>query len=167
MRNLVLAIALLLPAAAAAQQGYVKAKVNPGRAGVFIDGKYMGPAANFRAARKYAVAPGEHELKLVDPRYEEFTSKINVTANKTTVVSEVLKALPAAKPPFGRLRTETADKYAPVFVNDKFMGHAGEFNNSMQGLLLNPGEYTVRVADHEEKVKIEAEKITIVNARKS
>jgi hypothetical protein len=167
MKYFVLAFALLLPALASAQQGYVKAKINPGRAGVFVDGKYMGPAANFRVARKYAVSPGEHELKLVEPRFEEFSTKINVTANKTVIVSQALKALPPAKPPFGRLRTLSADKFSPVFVNGRFMGHAGEFNNSTQGLLLNPGEYTVRVADHEEKVKIDADKITIVNAKKA
>src|SRR5690242_19058928 len=51
--------------------GYLKTKVNPGRAGVFIDGKYVGPAANFRVGRKYSVPAGQHEVKLVEPRYEE------------------------------------------------------------------------------------------------
>jgi len=156
----------------AAQQGgtgYLKTKIKPGRAGVFVDGKYLGPAANFRVGKKYAVAPGEHEVTLVEPRYEEFSTKINVTAGKTTVLSQQLKELPAPKPPFGRLRTISADKYAAVYVGGKFMGHAGEFNNSMQGLLLNPGEYTVKIVplsgpEHEENVKIEADKMTIVRA---
>jgi hypothetical protein len=52
------------------------------------------------------------------------------------------------------------------------MGHAGEFNNSIQGLLLNPGEYTVKVVPvsggggHEEHVKIDVNKVTIVRAEK-
>ncbi len=56
-----------------------------------------------------------------------------------------MKALPLAKPPFGRLRTPSPDKFAAVYVNDKFMGHADEFSNSGQGLLLNPGEYKVKI----------------------
>jgi hypothetical protein len=159
-----------LPLTAQQGNGYLKTKVNPGRAGVFIDGKYVGPAANFRVARKYTVSAGEHEVKLVDPRYEDFTTKLQIADGKTTVVSQTLKALPPAKPPFGRVRVENTDKFAAVFVNDKFMGHAGEFNNSVQGLLLNPGDYTVKIVpltgpEHEEKIKVEADKVAIVNIK--
>jgi len=147
--------------------GYLVAHVNPGRAGVFVDGKYLGPAANFKVARKYSVAAGEHELKLIDPRYEEVTEKVTITAGKKTEVSKTLTALPLAKPPFGRLRTFSADKFAAVYINDKFYGHAGEFNNSVQGLLLNPGEYDVKIVPAsgspvEKHVTIVAEQTVIV-----
>ncbi len=150
--------------------GYLKAHVDPGRAGVFVDGKYLGPAANFKKARKYTVAAGEHEVKLIDPRYEEFTTKVTVAPNKTSVITEKLKALPVPKPPFGRIRTITTDKFAAVYINDKFYGHADEFSNPEQGLLLPPGEYTVRIvpatgSPHEEKVKVEADKIVVVKAK--
>ena len=159
-----------LPVAAQQGNGYLKAKINPGRAGVFIDGKYVGPAANFRMARKYAVPVGEHEVKLLEPRYEDIVTKVQVTAGKTTVISETMKALAPAKPPFGRLRVEGGDKFTAVYVNDKFMGHAGEFNNPVQGLLLNPGDYTGRIvpaggAEREEKIKIDADKTTVIKAR--
>ena len=48
-----------------AQQGdtaYLKTNVNPGRAGVSVDGKYVGPAGNFESAKNSAsrrTAPGE------------------------------------------------------------------------------------------------------------
>ena len=164
---LVIAVAGI-PAVAQQSTGYLKTKVDPGRTGVFIDGKYVGPAENFRVGRKYVVAAGEHEVKLSDPRYEDYTTKVTIEAGKTTKLVETMKALPPAKPPFGRLRTISKDKFAAVYVNGKFMGHAGEFNNPMQGLLLNPGEYTVKIVPvagglgHEEKVKIEADKTVIV-----
>lgn len=148
--------------------GYLKTKVDPGRAGVFIDGKYVGPAGNFAARRTYPVAAGDHEVRLSEPRYEDIVTKVTIQAGKTTTLAETMKALPLAKPPFGRLRTVTSDKFSAVYVNGKFMGHAGEFNNSMQGLQLNPGEYTVKVVPvsggegKEEHVKIEADKVTIV-----
>ena len=41
--------------------GYIKTHIDPGRAGVFVDGKYVGPAANFKVARKYSVAAGDHD----------------------------------------------------------------------------------------------------------
>ena len=32
-----------------------------------MDGKYLGPAGNFKVAQTYELPAGEHELKLVDP----------------------------------------------------------------------------------------------------
>jgi hypothetical protein len=148
---------------------YLKTKVDPGRAGVFVDGKYLGPAANFRIGRKYALPPGQHQVKLADPRYEEVTTTVDLQAGKTTVLAQTLKPLPLAKKPFGMLRTTvTSDKFAAVYLNDKFYGHAGEFNNCVQGLLLPPGEYTVRIEPSSggnsttKKVQIEAGKTVVV-----
>lgn len=161
-----------LPAVANAQgTGTLKTKVNPGRAGVFVDGKYLGPAANFRIAQKYALPEGEHEVKLVDPRYEEVTRKVSIQAGKTTTLSEKLTPIEPAKPPFGSLRTVGFTKFAAVYVNGKYYGHVDEFSNFAQVLLLNPGEYTVRVvpvdggAPHEETVRIEAGQATIIRAK--
>jgi PEGA domain len=164
----ILAILLLASlACAAADNGRLKTEVEPGRAGVFIDGKYVGPAANFKVARKYEVAAGEHEIKLEDPRYQEIVKKVTIAAGKTTVMKETMVALPPAKPPFGKLRVENADHFAAVYVNDRFMGHVDEFSNFAQALLLNPGTYEVRVvpmngAPVTKTVTIEAEKTVIV-----
>jgi hypothetical protein len=70
---------------------------------------------------------------------------VKVTAGKTAVVRQSMKALPPPKGPFGRIRTVHPEKYAAVYVNDHYMGHSGEFNNPTQGLLLPVGEYDVRV----------------------
>jgi hypothetical protein len=168
-KAVLLSAAMCLPVLGQQNTGYLKTKVNPGRAGVFIDGKYVGPAANFRIGRKYLVAPGEHEIKLEEPRYEEVVTKATIEAGKTMTLSQTMKALPPAKPPFGRLRTlAPTDKFSAVYVNGHFMGHAGEFNNSVQGLLLNPGTYAVKLVPanggegHEQQVTIEADKTTIV-----
>jgi len=151
----------------AADSGKLKTEVTPGRAGVFIDGKYVGPAANFKIARKYEVAAGEHEIKLEEPRYQEIVKKVTIDAGKTTVMKETMVALPPAKPPFGKLRIENADHFAAVYVNDRFMGHVDEFSNFAQALLLNPGTYEVKVvptngAPVTKTVTIEAEKTAIV-----
>jgi len=163
-----LAVAVAVPLLCQAQEmGSLCVKANPGRAGVFVDGKYLGPAANFRIARTYSVAAGDHEVKLLDPRYEEVTTKVTIKTGKKTTIAETLKALPLAKPPFGRLRTENADEFAAVYVNDRFMGHVDEFSNFAQGLLLNPGEYTVKIVPASgppvtQTVKIEVDKTVLV-----
>lgn len=165
---MVVAMAIAVPLVAQQNAGYVKASVSPGRAGVFIDGKYVGPAANFRVARKYTVAPGEHEVRLVEPRYEELATKIRVEPGKTAKIREKLKPVPLAKPPFGTLRVIHPDKFAAVYLNGKYFGHADEFSNFAQGMLLNPGDYQLRVEPLSggqpisEKITITADKVTVV-----
>lgn len=161
-------LAILSVTCFAADTGRLKTEVNPGRAGVFVDGKYLGPAANFKIGRTYELPAGEHDLKLVDPRYQEIDKKITITAGKKTVVQETMTALPPAKPPFGYLRTENADHFAAVYVNEHFMGHVDEFSNPGQKLALNPGTYEVKIVPVDgqnavtKSVTLEAEKTVIV-----
>ena len=151
--------------------GTLKTSIDPGRAGIFIDGKYVGPAANFRIARKYPLPAGEHQVKIVDPRYQEVTKTVSITAGKTTTISEKLTPLPLATPPFGKLRTDGFAKFSAVYINDKFYGHTDEFSNFAQMLLLPPGEYRLKVVTAEgstaleQPVKIEADKETVVKPK--
>ncbi|MGO9261814.1 MAG: PEGA domain-containing protein [Bryobacteraceae bacterium] len=145
---------------------YLRTNVDPGRTGVFLDGKYLGPAANFRVGRKYAVPPGQHEVTLVDPRFEDFKATLTFEAGKTQHLVQTMKPLPPPKPPFGMIRTVGFEKFTAVYINGKFYGHAGEFNNSLQGLMLPVGEYEVRVdkagGPVVQKVRLEADKTVIV-----
>lgn len=153
---------------AADTMGRLKTEVDPGRAGVFIDGKYVGPAANFKVAQTYEVAPGEHEVKLVDPRYQDIVKKVTIEAGKKTVIHETMMRLPIPKPPYGYLRVESPDHFGAVYVNDHFMGHVDEFSNAGQKLALPPGTYTVKIVPRDgqnpvtKSVTLEAEKTEIV-----
>lgn len=164
-----LVVATVLPLCA--QNGTLKTKIAPNDAGVFVDGKYLGPAGYFAAASSFSVAPGEHEVKLVDPRYEDFTTKVTVTAGKTTTLKQTMKPKELIKPPFGVLRVKNANPKAGVFLNGYFYGFVDEIDNAFQGLLLNPGAYELKVvspggADFEQKVKIDADKVTLVHSSK-
>jgi PEGA domain len=179
-----LLVVTAIPLLGQQNSGYLKTNVDPGRAGVFIDGKYVGPAGNFGFGRKYAVAAGEHEVRLSEPRYKDVVTKVTIQPGKTTKVVEDMawaagywfppdglwEALPPAKPPFGTLRTICPDKFAAVYVDGRFVGHAGEFNDRVQGLLLNPGTYTVKIVPvsggqgHEEQIKIETGKVATVRS---
>ena len=76
---------LMFGKAALAQKdtGYLKVDADPGRTGVFVDDKYLGPAANFRVDRKYSLPPGQHTVRLSEPRYKDFTTTVNIEAGKT------------------------------------------------------------------------------------
>jgi PEGA domain len=83
-RNVALLIAAIaMPVVGQQSTGYLKTKVNPGRAGVFIDGKYVGPAGNFGVGRKYTVAVGDHEVRLSEPRCEDVVAKVTIQPGRT------------------------------------------------------------------------------------
>jgi hypothetical protein len=166
---------------ASAQDGFIKARGKPGAAGVFVDGKYAGPAERFTVPEKYAVSPGEHEIVLRDPRYEDFTVKVSVKAKKTSKISYHLKKLPEPQGPFGRLRfgggeaesfiSVAQGDTSAVFLNGKFYGYIDELNNAGGGLLLPAGKYELKVSspifgEINQVVSIEANKVSIVPLKK-
>lgn len=171
----VLLLSIALPGAD--ETGYIKARGKPGNAGMFVDGKYVGPVTRFTVPEKYAVEPGEREITLKDPRYEDFTTKVTVRPGKTTKLSFKLKPVEPAKPPFGRLRfggdgsesfiSVTAGDTGAVYINDKFYGYIDELNNAGGGLLLNPGTYNLRVSSQKfgeitRSITIQANTVTVV-----
>src|ERR1017187_4307181 len=100
MRRFGAVLAILVPAAVlyAQDTGYVKARGKPASAAVFIDGKYIGPASRFTVPEKYATPAGEAEGTLREPRYEDYTTKVTVTARKTAKIHYSLKKLPVPEP---------------------------------------------------------------------
>jgi hypothetical protein len=166
---LVLMIGAALPLAA--QDGtYIRVQADPSTAGLFIDGKYVGSAENFHISIPYAVSPGEHKIKLVDPRYEDYETTITAEAGKTTKFNFKMTAKPAPQPPFGQIRTiQGASKYTGVYLNTQYVGHVDEFSNKFQRLLVPPGSYTIRFenpetgATYEESITISANQTTTIN----
>ena len=142
---LVLMLGVVAVSAEEANPGYLKVKSNPGSAGVFVDGNYLGPAKAYGVSRKYAISPGEHEVKLKDSQFKDYETTVTIRSGKKTTISAKLEALPAPAPPFGKLRIEGTDKFAAVYLNGKFMGHMDEFNSHWQRLLITPGDYKLEV----------------------
>ena len=172
--GLITAVAFAL---AADDSGHIKASGKPGRAGLFINGKYIGPAARFTVVEKYECPTGEVEVSLRDPRYEEYTTKITIQRGKTAKVKYSLKKLPEPQGPFGRFRlgggeapsfiSVTSGDVGAVYLNGKFFGYVDELNNPGSGILLPPGSYDLHVSsplfgEITQKINIEANKLTIV-----
>jgi hypothetical protein len=61
----------------------LKIAVNPSRAAVFLDGRFVGHVGEFVGpGRGLLVAPGKHQLKIALPGYKTFESDINPIANQ-------------------------------------------------------------------------------------
>jgi len=165
----------------AQDSGKIKAVGKPGNAGVWVDGKYVGPASRFTVAEKYDVSAGDVEVVIRDPRYEDFSTKVTIRPKKTTKVKYSLQKREPAKPPFGRFRlgggepesyiSVTAGDTTPVYLNGRFFGYVDELNNVGGGILLNPGTYQLSFdsptyGSVKQTITIEANKVTVVPLRR-
>lgn len=159
MRLKLFSVALLsmmaLPLMAADGDTKIRVRSGPRGAGLFVDGKYIGPAGRFSVPESYIITPGSHDIALKDPRYEDFTTKVDAKAGKTTKLSAKLKKKEEPKGPFGRLRLKggeaesfwsvAAGDIGAIYLNGGFMGHVDELNDVKGGLLVPAGTYELKV----------------------
>jgi len=142
-------LAAALPLAAQSGNGKLKVKTSSGRTGIFVDGKYLGPSANFKMRRSYSLPAGQHELVLREPRYDEFKTTITITAGKTLTVNQALQARAVPMPPFGALKLKGFPKYSAVYLNGGYVGFADEFDLGSQRLMVKPGDYELEVTSQD------------------
>jgi uncharacterized membrane protein len=71
----------------------LKVTVQPGRAAVFLDGKYVGHASELGGAtHSMLISPGKHEIKVELPGYRTFETEVNLLAGqKSEVKTELAK----------------------------------------------------------------------------
>jgi hypothetical protein len=69
----------------------LKVTVQPGRAAVFLDGRYVGHASEFGGAtHSMLVAPGKHQIKVELPGYRTFDTEVDLLANQKSEVKTTL-----------------------------------------------------------------------------
>lgn len=82
----------------------IKIAVNPNRAAVFLDGRFVGHVSEFEGlGRSLQVAPGRHAVKIALPGYQTFETSINPSANqKVEIRTNLLKSsVPVNDPSLG------------------------------------------------------------------
>jgi hypothetical protein len=84
----------------------LKVTVQPGRAAVFLDDKYIGHASELGGAvHSLSISPGKHRIKVELPGYRTFETEVNLLrGQKSEVKTELVKgsieqADPDIKPP--------------------------------------------------------------------
>jgi PEGA domain len=72
----------------------VKIEVNPSRAAVFLDGRFVGHVAEFEGTwHSLLIAPGDHKIKIALPGFQTFETEINPSPKqKVEVKTNLLKA---------------------------------------------------------------------------
>lgn len=71
----------------------LKLNIEPGRAAVFLDGKFVGHASEFGGAvHAMLISPGKHQIKVELPGYRTFETEVNLLAGqKSEVKTELVK----------------------------------------------------------------------------
>jgi hypothetical protein len=79
----------------------IKINVNPSRAAVFLDGRFVGHVGEFGGlGRAMLVAPGAHQIRIALPGYATFQTDINpLPRQKVEVKTDLVKSeVPVAEP---------------------------------------------------------------------
>jgi PEGA domain-containing protein len=70
----------------------LKLNVEPARAAVFLDDKYVGRASEFGGLHSMLISPGKHRIKVGLPGYRTFETEVNLLAGqKSEVKTELVK----------------------------------------------------------------------------
>jgi PEGA domain-containing protein len=70
----------------------LKLNVEPGRAAVFLDDRYVGHASEFGGLSSMLISPGKHRIKVGLPGYRTFETELNLLAGqKSEVKTELVK----------------------------------------------------------------------------
>jgi PEGA domain len=114
--------------------------------GVWIDGQYIGYLSELKGTKKIELLPGEHDLSVRQNGYQDFTQKITVEPRLILTVPVKMQKAPDAIWPTitAELKVDVLPDRSAVFVDDKFVGHAGELRG-LHSMLLSPGMHRIKI----------------------
>ena len=122
------------------KSGFVQIKVTPAQAGVFVDGKYMGPSFLFAdKARAIRVGVGNHRVEIVDPYHVTLVTDFQVTAEQYNEISKDMK--PNGKEPKKKVSAIVTEGFgeAALYLDNEYFGHAG------RELRVKPGKFMLKI----------------------
>jgi hypothetical protein len=115
--------------------------------GVWVDAQYVGYLKELKGKKKILLLPGTHQITVRQSGYDDFTQEIVVEPGQTQTVEVAMKLSPRAVVPdvTATLKLKVQPDRAAVFLDDKFVGHAGEFGGAFRSMLISPGKHRIKV----------------------
>ena len=115
--------------------------------GVWIDGNYVGYLKELKGSKKIMLLPGEHQVIVRQSGYDDYVQKVLVEPGEKRLVSVTLHLAPRATSPgiTATLKLKIKPKRAAVFLDEKYVGHAGEFGGAFRSMKISPGKHRIRV----------------------
>jgi PEGA domain len=116
--------------------------------GVWIDGQYVGYLKELNGMKKILLLPGEHQISVRQTGYLDFSQRIIVEPGQTQSVRVTMQKEPGATMPSvtATLKVDILPTRAAVFVDDAFLGHAGELGGAFHAMAISPGKHRIKVA---------------------
>jgi hypothetical protein len=118
------------------------------KAGVWIDGQYVGFVQELNGEKKLMLLPGKHDILVRQAWYKDYAEQIVLEPGEVHKVSVrmIKDGQPAASSATGELKISASPARAAVFVDEQFAGHVDEFDGVGKAMLLTPGQHHVRIA---------------------
>jgi PEGA domain len=115
--------------------------------GVWVDGGYVGYLKELKGSKKVLLLPGEHTIAVRQSGFDDFTQKIVVEPGQVQTVQVVLHQMAQTHAPdiTATLKVTVQPGRAAVFLDDKYIGHAGELGGAAHSLLISPGKHRIKV----------------------
>jgi hypothetical protein len=115
--------------------------------GVWIDGQYVGYMKELKGSKKILLLPGEHQISVRQSGYTDFSQKIIVEPGQTLLVPVTMQKEPGAITPrvTATLKVNIQPTRAAVFIDDAFVGHAGELGGAFHSMLIDPGKHRIKI----------------------
>jgi hypothetical protein len=117
------------------------------RAGVWVDGQYVGYVDELKGDKEILLLPGEHEISVRQTGYLDFTQKVLIEPAKETSLEIALERNPHAQ--FSAVTSQIKLKVTPdraaVFVDGAFAGTVHEFGGVGRAMLVSPGKHHVKI----------------------
>ncbi len=115
--------------------------------GVWIDGNYVGYLKELKNSKKIMLLPGEHEVIVRQSGYVDYLQNVVVEPGEKKLISVTLHLSPRATVPdiTATLKLKIKPNRAAVFLDEKYVGHAGEFGGAFKSMKISPGKHRVRV----------------------
>lgn len=115
--------------------------------GVWIDGGYVGYLKELKGSKKVMLLPGNHEVIVRQSGYQDFVQNVVVEPGGTRMVSVSMHLAPRATVPeiTATLKLKIKPDRSAVFLDEKYVGHAGEFGGTFKSMRISPGKHRVRV----------------------
>jgi hypothetical protein len=115
--------------------------------GVWIDGKYVGYLGELWGPKRILLIPGDHELAVRQAGYKDFTETLTVEPKELLLVpvkmqKETNDTWPSVT---SEVKVDVQPDRAAVFVDGRFLGHAGELGGTFHSMLLSPGTHRIKV----------------------
>jgi len=115
--------------------------------GVWVDGQYIGYLKELKGKKKVLLLPGKHQIAVRQSGYDDFSEEIVVEPQQIQVVEVAMKETPRAVVPdiTATLKLKVQPTRAAVFLDDRFVGHAGEFGGAFRSMLVSPGKHRIKI----------------------